>query len=194
MKKSIPKSLKAMVWDRWIGEDIGTALCYCCRHMKIRQDSFHCGHVISEVNGGTLEIDNLRPICALCNGSMGTMNLEEFAHTYHPKKITNNNPNDLLKNKILELKSLNTNILYDEIRFNYVCGEYVSIEEKINQYYGFIILVSKQYIFPDNRVLDAIKINLDDFISFKNQLKQTDFFSQIEWTSYEHYEKELFSQ
>jgi 5-methylcytosine-specific restriction endonuclease McrA len=77
-KKSIPKAMKRLVWDTYIGEDIGRALCTCCNHVYIRQIEFHCGHVVAEANGGQLNIDNLRPICAQCNLSMRTMNMEEF--------------------------------------------------------------------------------------------------------------------
>ena len=40
--------------------------------------SFHCGHVISEFNGGNATIDNLRPICPSCNSSMGRTNMDIF--------------------------------------------------------------------------------------------------------------------
>ncbi len=31
-----------------------------------------------EAKGGDMTINNLRPICAACNGSMGTMSMNEF--------------------------------------------------------------------------------------------------------------------
>lgn len=77
-KKAIPKAMKRLVWDVYIGEDIGRALCTCCNHVYIRQIEFHCGHVIAEALGGQINIDNLRPICAQCNLSMRTMNMDEF--------------------------------------------------------------------------------------------------------------------
>ena len=40
------------------------------------------GHVISEKNGGTHEINNLRPICFACNHSMGTENMIDFVVKY----------------------------------------------------------------------------------------------------------------
>jgi len=77
-KKSIPKSLKKQVWDTWIGSNIGATKCLCCKHEEIRQIEFHCGHIISEVRGGQTNVNNLRPICAQCNLSMGSMNMNEF--------------------------------------------------------------------------------------------------------------------
>jgi len=75
-KKSIPKSLKKKVWDKWIGPNIGRTKCLCCKHEEIRQIEFHCGHIIAEVNGGETNVENLRPICAQCNLSMGSMSMD----------------------------------------------------------------------------------------------------------------------
>ena len=77
-KAIIPSVVKRMCWDTHKGAEIGTAKCACCGIYDIRMDSFHCGHVIAEVNGGTLAIENLRPICPACNSSMGTENMEDF--------------------------------------------------------------------------------------------------------------------
>ena len=44
--------------------------------------SFDCGHIVSEKDGGTQEITNLRPICSACNNSMGTQNMIEYIKTY----------------------------------------------------------------------------------------------------------------
>jgi len=77
-KKRIPASLKKATWDTWIGASIGEVKCPCCKHQHIRQLEFHCGHVIAEAFGGQTNVQNLRPICAQCNLSMGTMNMLEF--------------------------------------------------------------------------------------------------------------------
>ena len=55
--------------------------CYVCND-DISFSNFHCGHIISHANGGETIIDNLKPICMLCNTSMGTMNMEEFICQY----------------------------------------------------------------------------------------------------------------
>lgn len=81
-KKAIPKTVKKCTWDKWIGPEIGQAKCLCCEHQDIRQIDFHCGHVVSEKDGGLTNVDNLRPICAQCNLSMGTMNLYEFKRKF----------------------------------------------------------------------------------------------------------------
>ena len=81
-KKNIPKSLKKMVWDKYVDPKVGLTKCLCCKHQDIRQIEFHCGHVISEANGGYTVVQNLRPICAQCNLSMGTMNMNDFMNKY----------------------------------------------------------------------------------------------------------------
>ena len=81
-KQAIPKALKRIVWDTYIGENVGKALCYCCKHVYIRQIEFHCGHVIPEAKGGMLTKENLRPICAQCNLSMGTQNMNDFMRMF----------------------------------------------------------------------------------------------------------------
>ncbi|NBP66940.1 MAG: HNH endonuclease [Bacteroidetes bacterium] len=77
-KKSIPKILKDLTWQRWIGDDIAKAKCLCCGINEIKMNSFHCGHVVSEAMGGPTTVDNLRPVCATCNLSMKTQNMEKF--------------------------------------------------------------------------------------------------------------------
>jgi hypothetical protein len=77
-KKTIPKILKDLTWQRWIGDDIAKAKCMCCGINEIKMNSFHCGHVVSEADGGPTTVDNLRPICATCNLSMRTQNMEKF--------------------------------------------------------------------------------------------------------------------
>jgi len=84
-KKHIPKPLKKMCWDIHIGSLVGSTKCLCCKHQDIRQIDFHCGHVISEKNGGTMTIDNLRPICSQCNLSMGVQNMDEFKKCFQSK-------------------------------------------------------------------------------------------------------------
>lgn len=81
-KKSIPLILKRKVWDKYVGEYIGKTLCLCCNLTPIVKDSFSCSHIISEFNGGKLELDNLRPICVSCNSSIGTNNMDKFIKKY----------------------------------------------------------------------------------------------------------------
>jgi hypothetical protein len=81
-RKKIPKQIKTLVWNEYIGHDIMSNKCMCCKKEKIDVRNFHCGHVIAESKGGDLTIKNLRPICAPCNLSMGTMSMNEFTKTF----------------------------------------------------------------------------------------------------------------
>ncbi len=82
-KQKIPSTVKRLVWHHHIGEEVGKAKCTCCKTTDITQLSFHCGHIIPEVHGGEMCVNNLKPICQNCNSSMGTMNMNEFMMTYH---------------------------------------------------------------------------------------------------------------
>ena len=77
-KKTIPKILKDLTWSKWVGDHIAKTKCLCCGVNDIKMNSFHCGHVIAEADGGPTTVENLRPICATCNLSMRTQNMVKF--------------------------------------------------------------------------------------------------------------------
>ena len=77
-KKPIPKVLKDLCWNRWIGDNIAKHVCLCCEINEIKMNSFHCGHILAESNGGATSVENMKPICAACNLSMGQTNLNDF--------------------------------------------------------------------------------------------------------------------
>jgi hypothetical protein len=81
-RKKIPKHIKTLVWNKYIGADVAQANCVSCRDTKITNRSFHCGHVIAESKGGDMTINNLRPICDACNGSMGVQSMNEFTKEF----------------------------------------------------------------------------------------------------------------
>ena len=77
-KKKISILLRKKVWNTWIGEKYGISKCLCCKEAKITQMEFDCGHIVSEYEGGDAILENLRPICRICNSSMQTDNMIEF--------------------------------------------------------------------------------------------------------------------
>jgi hypothetical protein len=81
-KQAIPKHVRTIVWNHYIGEDIIKHKCLCCKKVTIMNTCFEVGHVLSEKNGGTHEINNLRPICGACNHSMGTENMVDYVVKY----------------------------------------------------------------------------------------------------------------
>jgi hypothetical protein len=86
-KMNIPKYIKTLVWNTYIGEAKPYGECTACNVSMIRNTSFHCGHVIAESKGGDQTIGNLRPICPECNSAMGTMSMRDFVKKYFGKDI-----------------------------------------------------------------------------------------------------------
>ena len=82
-RKTIPKKIKNQIWDKYIGKELGISKCLCCKETEISKSEFHAGHIISESNGGRINIDNLRPICQGCNLSMGTKNMDEYIKEHY---------------------------------------------------------------------------------------------------------------
>ena len=74
------KAVRATVWARWVGNDVGQIMCPCCDAVPINQglSNWHAAHVIAQKHGGTLTVDNLRPICVTCNLSMTCDSLIEY--------------------------------------------------------------------------------------------------------------------
>jgi hypothetical protein len=74
-------ALRSATWNQYVGVSEGTSLCYCCGLEPISKANFACGHVIARAKGGKDTLPNLRPVCTLCNSSMGTNNMKDFAAT-----------------------------------------------------------------------------------------------------------------
>ena len=83
-KKTIPPKLKEKVWSEYIG-DKTTCECPVCEEITISAFSFECAHVISEANGGSMELENLRAICSSCNRSMGTRDMKIYVKEFYSK-------------------------------------------------------------------------------------------------------------
>jgi hypothetical protein len=77
-KNTISSTMKRLVWNINIGEEIGKSKCLCCKTTDITQMSFHCGHVVANAKGGETIVSNLKPICQNCNSSMRTQNMNDF--------------------------------------------------------------------------------------------------------------------
>ena len=81
MKKTIPGALREQVWLLHCGDKHFKHKCLVtwCENI-MTPFMFEVGHNIPESKGGTLDIDNLRPICAKCNRSMGDhYTIDEFS-------------------------------------------------------------------------------------------------------------------
>ena len=69
-KANIPKAVREQCWIVTNGK-IFECKCYVkwCTNL-INPFDFHVGHDVPESDGGTLDINNIKPICARCNLSM----------------------------------------------------------------------------------------------------------------------------
>jgi hypothetical protein len=79
-KKTISPKLRIQVWQKEFGDkDENICPFFMCQNMiNNGLNGFHCGHIISEFNGGETSLDNLRPICSKCNCKMGSVNWNDF--------------------------------------------------------------------------------------------------------------------
>lgn len=87
-RKSIPKKIRAQVWEIAFGSTTD-GKCYCCNASMKCLETWHAGHIVASANGGTDTVDNLRPICASCNLSMGTENMDSFKNRCYPVQKPN---------------------------------------------------------------------------------------------------------
>ena len=113
-KRSISKSLSDAVWVKYMGQDSARAYCLICNNNIISRFSgnnkFHCGHIQSEANGGSINIDNLLPICSTCNTSMGTTHMDDYVKSQFPNNWNNyTNRNYKVPNTTHEVKQFNQN-------------------------------------------------------------------------------------
>jgi len=76
--RHLNKALRQLVWNRYVGAKHGIGYCWCCNSTLMTVFDFECGHVEAHAKGGPDTVENLRPICGVCNRSMGTQNLIEF--------------------------------------------------------------------------------------------------------------------
>ena len=73
----VPTRLRQQVWykNNKNVSDIGT--CYVCDE-SLDYSNMECGHIIAHAIGGLTTLENLMPVCKMCNRNMGIMNLEKY--------------------------------------------------------------------------------------------------------------------
>ena len=81
-RKKVPKAVKESIWKKYISEIELKGKCFVGCGTDIQINNFEAGHVIPVCEGGENTIENLRPICSLCNKSMGTQNLNDFIKSF----------------------------------------------------------------------------------------------------------------
>ena len=73
--------MRFKIWETYVGNHL-ESLCFCCKSKRITPftsyNAFQAGHILSENDGGKIELGNLLPICASCNRKMGTTHWDDY--------------------------------------------------------------------------------------------------------------------
>ena len=86
-KQKISASLRQSVWLAWIGKQYTSKCTVKWCQSTITPFAFEVGHNIPESKGGATTIENLRPICSICNKSMGNRyTIEEYSQLHNTQK------------------------------------------------------------------------------------------------------------
>jgi hypothetical protein len=70
-RKSMPASIKQNIWIKYCGTSFNHKCYITWCNTEMTTFSFEVGHNIPHSLGGSIDIENLRPICSKCNKSMG---------------------------------------------------------------------------------------------------------------------------
>lgn len=82
-KVHIPRSLKNVVWTTYCGEVYNYKCTVTWCTTVLTPFNFEAGHNVPESRGGLTNVDNLRPICSMCNKSMGNRyTIDEYSLLY----------------------------------------------------------------------------------------------------------------
>ena len=108
-KKKISPEMRFKVWEKYVGNNI-RGKCFCCWSADITPftsyKTFQAGHIKSEYNGGDISIENLLPICKICNVHMNTTNWDDYVNSikiYRPRLYGGDIPEPTIK-KIQEIQ------------------------------------------------------------------------------------------
>lgn len=76
VRTALPKAVRNAAWERAFPHSTQGACSACRRAIDVY--NFHAGHIVAAAHGGKAVVENLTPLCACCNTSMGTMNFYDF--------------------------------------------------------------------------------------------------------------------
>ena len=116
-RKFINASVKYNIWLKYCGDKFTTKCTITWCNTEITPFTFEVGHNIPHSFGGTIELDNLRPICSKCNKSMGNrFTITEWNMKYiDNNNIVNNDVNDIDNNNIVNNGIVNNGIVNNGI-------------------------------------------------------------------------------
>jgi len=76
-RERISKQMRMRVWSKRNINRTMDGNCFCCK-IAITYDDFDCGHIKPVFYGGATDVDNMEPICRVCNRDMSTENMMEY--------------------------------------------------------------------------------------------------------------------
>jgi 5-methylcytosine-specific restriction endonuclease McrA len=123
-RQTITRRLSNAVWNKYIGRDKANGQCFDCKRV-LNIQHFECGHLKSHRNGGTTDLDNLRPFCSECNRLLGSANFTEKSRKPNvdenvmkevEKKLNKEEDDDLEKNNEFINFKLETNTVDKNIK------------------------------------------------------------------------------
>ncbi len=92
LENKLTAPMRQKAWKAWYTAQpteaklpSGEIRCPCCESTLISAGHFHAGHRTSFKNGGAHSVENLIPLCAPCNLSMGVMNYDQYKATFDKK-------------------------------------------------------------------------------------------------------------
>jgi len=88
IRKNVPKAVKDLLWNIEIGRSSGTGKCFVCPRI-INSTTFKCGYIITPLNGGTVNIQNLKCICYYCHKRQKDQNLRDYMNNFYDGKYNN---------------------------------------------------------------------------------------------------------
>lgn len=78
-KYKLTAKQREKIWKHYYDViEVKCPISFCKNMIKNDKNGWHAGHMISEYNGGSTSLDNIRPICCECNVLMGSQNWDKF--------------------------------------------------------------------------------------------------------------------
>ena len=151
IEKITKKKIKNIIWEKYGSVDLNNqneGRCFCCNKVLLRNEpSTHFGHVIPKSKGGEYTVENIRPVCIMCNsgtGGMHTMHMYEYIirKNLYGIKYLSEEEKKLYEEKILIDKcSIKLGLLLDKNVINEYVYDYFSNILKTKDFQAVIIYI-----------------------------------------------------
>ena len=160
-KEPIPKRLREVVWNTYNGDKY-TSKCHVtwCNNI-INVFNYQVGHDIPESKGGSLDIENLKPICGNCNLSMGN----KYTITEWSKIIPADSKHYISKTDTIIQESSIGNDILEELQKNDLYPKINKTVKKINKMLEKKHLVASKIDHPENEIQETKNDSIDESVN-----------------------------